>query len=249
MNSCSLNRFYSPAQRKRYQEAIPRRYSCRTFAATPDSTSLSALHYAAARVCLPSTRIVIADCPDELFFPLPVVGGISGSSKCAYLITSKQLQNPALTAGISGEAFVLEAAAMGIGTCWVLGSYRRRHVNIALRANESLACVIALGVPPSHAQPPARKRKPLLRLCMTDPAAWPSWAYNAAEAVRQAPSAVNLQPWQLSYGQHTLRLFCKRNTLDAGIAMLHMEATAPQNHHWEWGEDKCVAHLIVEENK
>ena len=67
--------------------------------------------------------------------------------------------------------------------------------------------------------------------------------------MRQAPSAVNLQPWSLSYAQRTLRLLGKRaDSLDMGIAMLHMEAAAGDAPHlWQWGEDKCVAHLIAEE--
>lgn len=249
MDRCPLNRFYSPAQRKRYREAIPRRYSCRTFAGTPDAGTLSALNYAAARVCLPGIRIVIGDCPEKLFFALPAVGGISGSQKCAYLIASTALETPSLFAGISGEAFVLEAAAMNVGTCWVLGSYRRKLVQVELKENERLVCVIALGTPPAHAQPPARKRKKLSQLCLSDPASWPLWAYNAAEAVRQAPSAVNLQPWKMGYSATSLRLLGKINSLDTGIALLHMEAAAPDNHHWEWGSEKTVAHLMIEENK
>ena len=203
MEDCPLNRFYSPAQCVRYLEALPRRYSCRAYAASPNAEQLAALNYAAARVCLPGTRIVIADCAPNLFFSIPVVGGIRGTGKCAYVITD----------------------------------------------GERLAALIALGIASDPTEAPAHKRKPLAQICLSAPSEWPLWAYKAADAVRQAPSAVNLQPWKLSYGQRTLRLLGKKaDSVDMGIAMLHMEAAAGNvRHTWVWGSDRCVAHLIAEE--
>ncbi len=247
MDLCPLNRFFSPAQRARYAEALTRRYSCRCFAAAPDGAALAALNYAAVRVCLPGTRIVIADCPKQLFFPVPVVGGIKGAEKVAYVIAAREQADGLLLCGISGEAFVLEAEAMGVGTCWVSGSYRRRAVSVALAPQERVAAVIALGQASSEHKP-IQKRKSLSDICRTPPASWPLWAYHAAEAVRRAPSALNLQPWRLSYGQQTLRLLGKkRNTLDMGIAMLHMDAAVQGSRHWQWGEGKCIAHMTVED--
>lgn len=251
MPSCPLNRFYSPAQRARYRDAMARRYSCRAFDGVLDSAVLSALNYAAARVCLPGTRIVIADCSDELFFGLPVVGRIRGMRKCAFLFASRQLSDPRLIAGISGEAFVLEATAMQVGTCWVSGSYRRRNVPVTANEDELLVAVIPLGVPENPKEEIKRHRKSLSQICLSAPAQWPLWAYNAAEAVRIAPSAVNLQPWKLSYSQHALRLMGKkRDSIDMGIALLHMEAAAgDENCCWEWGENGCIAHLLYEEKQ
>ena len=249
MEDCPLNRFYSPAQCVRYLEALPRRYSCRAYAASPNAEQLAALNYAAARVCLPGTHIVIADCAPNLFFSIPVVGGIRGTGKCAYVITDDALHLPRTQAGVSGEAFVLEAAAMGVQTCWVTGTYRRSLTGAALGEGERLAALIALGIASDPTEAPAHKRKPLAQICLSAPSEWPLWAYKAADAVRQAPSAVNLQPWKLSYGQRTLRLLGKKaDSVDMGIAMLHMEAAAGNvRHTWVWGSDRCVAHLIAEE--
>lgn len=249
MDACVLNGFYSPAQCARYLEAIPRRYSCRAYAAGPDADQLAALHYAAARVCLPGTRIEIADCPERLFLHVPLVEPIRGTDKYACVIANTSAPLPHTLAGIGGEAFVLEAAAMGIGTCWVSGTYRRSEVAVPLGENEKLLAVIALGKAADAEAPPRRKRKPLAQICLTPPDQWPLWAYHAAEAVRRAPSAVNLQPWKLGYSQHALRLLGKRrDSLDMGIAMLHMEAAAGGGkHQWKWGEDGCVAHLIAGE--
>ena len=248
---CPVNGFYSDAQRKRYQSAIARRFSCRAYGEPLDISHLSALSYTAERVCLPGVRMMIADCPDKLFFGLPVVGKIQGMSHCAYLIVKKDMERALTIAGVSGEAFVLEAAAMGVGTCWVSGSFRRLEANVDMAEDEKLVAVTPLGLPKEVDHAPHRHRKKLQQICLTEPSNWPHWAYCAAENVRHAPSAVNLQPWRLDYGGHALRLMTngKTDSLDMGIAMLHMEcAMDGRKHLWEWGEGKTAAHLIVEEN-
>ena len=118
-----------------------------------------------------------------------------------------------------------------------------------MEEGEKIKALIALGVPGEEGGP--RRRRRLSEICSPDPSDWPLWAYNAAEYVRIAPSAVNLQPWRLSFAGRTLMLSSARPnaSLDMGIAMLHMmTAVADVRHHWEWGRDKCVAHLIAEEN-
>ena len=249
MEASILNTFYSPAQLARWREAIPGRYSCRAYAAGPDAGQLTALNYAAQRVCLPGTRIVIAPCPEGLFLRIPLVEPIRGTGTYACVIADMEQTLPHTLAGISGEAFVLEAAAMRVNTCWVSGTYRRGAVNVKVKENERVVAVTPLGIAAGD-PPQGRKRKKLAQLCTSAPENWPQWAYRAAEAVRQAPSAVNLQPWSLSYGQKTLRLLGKKaDSLDMGIAMLHMAAAVgDRRYHWEWGREKCVAHLIAEEN-
>ena len=209
---------------------------------------LTALHYTAARVCLPGVRIVLAECEDSLFVRVPVFGGISGAKRCACIFVNKEQPHAMTLAGISGEAFVLEAQSQNVATCWVSGTYRRKLVPAEPEEGEKLAALIALGIPESETSGMKRKRKALTDICLTPPAEWPHWAYQAAEAVRQAPSAVNLQPWRLNYGQQTLRLLGKRtDSLDMGIAMLHMEASVGSlPHAWVWGDYRCTAHLIVE---
>lgn len=250
MASCPLNHFFSPAQRARYLAAIPRRYSCRRFAAPPDIPTLAALNYAAARVCLPGVRIALCECADELFIPFPFTGGFHGVRRCAAVIVPREGDLPALLAGVSGEAFVLEATAMGMGTCWAAG-IRKSMLDIDVAEHERVTAVIALGVPEDAEHEVSRKRKKLSQLCIGDPAQWPLWAYHAAEAVRQAPSALNLQPWKLTYARRSLQLLGRKaDRLDYGIALMHMEAAAGDvNRLWEWGEHGAVAHLVAEESE
>ena len=248
MEPCLINGFFAPAQRERFGAAIPRRSSVRRFQGDPDVGQISALNYAAARTALPGVRIVLGEAPAaSVFMKLPFVEPVRGTSRYAALIVDDSVPHAAVHAGISGEAFVLEAVSMGLGTCWV-ASFKRGGVREPIGGSEKVRAVIALGVPGQ--EPGPRRRKKLTEICASDPADWPLWAYNAAECVRIAPSAVNLQPWRLSFAGRTLMLSALRlgTPLDMGIAMLHMSlGVGDKPHVMRWGEGKEVASLVAED--
>lgn len=248
MDTCALNGFYAPAQRARFLEAVPRRRSVRRFSAGPDIAQKSALSYAAARVCLPGVRIELIECtPERLFRKLPLVGGITGTERAAVLIADENAPHALLHAGISGEAFVLEAVSLGLGACWI-GCFKPGGAEVTLEEGERIAAVIPFGVPDE--EPEGSKRKKLTEICSGDPAQWPLWAYHAAECVRFAPSAMNLQPWRLSYAGRTLVLSRTAfgGDLDLGIALLHMSLGVGEKEHIiRLGEGREIASLIAED--
>ena len=248
MDDCAVNGFFSPAQTEKYSAAVPKRRSVRTYLGDPDVSQMSALHYAAARLTLPGVRIALGDAPaGEIYRRLPLVEPIHGSRRYAAVIVDEEIPHAAIHAGISGEAFLLEAVSLGMGTCWV-AAFKRGGVNVPLEEGEKVKAVIALGVPGKEGGP--RKRKKLTEICSSDPSDWPLWAYNAAEYVRIAPSAVNLQPWRLSFAGRTLMLSSVRQNayLDMGIAVLHMTLGAREKPHvLRWGEGKEIISLIAED--
>ncbi len=249
MQDCALNDFFGVAQRTRLYGAVAQRASVRAYCAPPDVAQLSALHFTAARVCLPGVRIVIGECDEEkLFVNLPIVGAVVGTNRYAAIIADKSVPHASLHAGISGEAFILEAVALGIGTCW-LAAFRRRALEIELSPDESVLAITPLGLI-AEEDVHERKRKPLADLCTSDPTAWPIYAFNAAECVRAAPSAMNRQPWRLSYAGRTIMLSRKLlgGDLDMGIALLHLSlGVGERKHILRWGEGREVATLIVED--
>lgn len=245
-----MNGFFSLAQRSRLYSAVSQRRSVRQFQGEPDVAQMSALHYAAARVCLPGVRILLGDtAPENLYRRLPMVTGITGTRRYAAVLVDENVPHAAIHAGISGEALILEAVSMGLGTCWV-AFFKRGGVNVAMEEWEKAVAVIALGVPADTEG--GRRRKPLQEICLGDPAAWPLWAFDAAECVRHAPSALNRQPWSLAYAGRTLQLSRAKfgTDLDMGIAMLHASlGVKDMPHEMRWGDGKEIASLIVEDEK
>jgi len=148
--------------------------------------------------------------------------------------------------GYYGEILVLEATALGLGTCWVGGSFDKKNMPFALSDNENVACTITIGSVDekdsfkeklvrslSH-----RKTKTVEELYTGDPIV-PEWFINGMQAVQKAPSAVNRQPVLFSYDAGVVTASVKDETdfmmaIDLGIAKLHFELGAGSGS-WEWG--------------
>jgi len=152
-------------------------------------------------------------------------------------------------AGYLGEAFVLEATNLGLGTCWVAGTLRRAALAevVDLTPGEHVVAVTPLGYPEPRKQLAERvmsaavhstARRQLENIAPNlhrdrspDAPPWPSWAIAAVEAARLAPSGANRQPWRFRLQGETLIMGSAANAgwtapIDFGIAMLHAELGA-----------------------
>lgn len=245
VNLFRLNGFYTEPQKKRFALAMDKRSACRAFSGSITPAQWADLSYSAQRCCLPSARIVLGMC-DAGFFRAALLpqNAFTGVERFAALIADTREKHHALLAGISGEAFVLSAAAAGVGTCWVSQSYKKKDSPVRLTASEALLCVIALGPPAADAgiSVLSRKRKPVERLVRGGSVAgWPDWALQAVHAVRLAPSHQNAQPWELSRAGDTLFFYgADKQSLENGIAILHAEAVIPARHEWTLGADRNI---------
>lgn len=249
MEDCAINGLLTSAQRLRWVSAVPLRGSVRSFSGAPDVAQNSALHYVLGRLTLPGARIELIDVPAEkLCVKLPGVERVNGTTRFAVVVVDRQTPHAEHHAGFLGEALVLEAVSLGLGACW-LGSFKRHGIPVEMNGNERAAAIIALGEPLKRS-PTVRKRKTLQKLCGGDPSGWPLWAYNAAECVRNAPSAMNFQPWRFAFSGHTLLLkkTWYATGLDMGIALLHMTLGAGETPHTlHWGKGAEVASLVAED--
>lgn len=141
--------------------------------------------------------------------------------------------------GYYGERLVLDATKMGLGTCWVAGSYDRKDPAFKCEAGQEVVSVITIG----HVEPnnstgenfiyklTHRKSKPIsdfYSLHHSDAPA-PEWFIEGIKAVAKAPSAANSQPVHLVYDKEAEQISAhvsgKRATdlIDLGIAKLHFE--------------------------
>lgn len=238
----TLERLFPPAQRTRLYGAIPKRYSCRSYAGAPSAADWASLSYAAQRYALPGTRLILQTVAPELFTGIMLgYGKITGCTTAAVLTVSLGDPLGRVHAGILGEAFCLEATALGLGTCWVSGTYRRKRLDLPLKPDEAVLAVIAVGRPAKAELPENRRRKSLNRLCKDDPTLWPEEFRLAAAAVQAAPSAMNLQPWDMLLEDGSLSLAVPdRQQLELGIAACHAELALSIPHRWTFAESAAL---------
>ena len=236
----ALDKLFNPAQRKRLADAIPRRVSCRAYIGAPSTADWASLAYAAERYRLPGARLALCRVDEVLFTgTLLGMGRITGCTAAAAVIAEPSEPLSRLHAGILGEAFALEATGLGLGACWVSGTYRKRLLTVPLREDEVVLCIIAVGVPvPGSMNPADRKRKPVERIARGYDH-WPATFRDVARAVQAAPSAMNVQPWQLLLEDGCFILDgSDRSQLDLGIALCHAELTLPAHSPWQFGTSR-----------
>ncbi len=168
-----------------------------------------------------------------------------------------------LDLGYTLEQVVLEATRLGLGTCWIAGSYNPERAGDAvnLAAGEVAAAVVALGYPVEqgwgrfHSRAVRQlvgghKRKPLTEIVFAgrwgehwSPGGSDSTMVAVLEHARLAPSAVNRQPWRFVVQSKDLVLATVRPApIDAGIVMAHValaSAALGQPGRWtvRWGDE------------
>ncbi len=141
------------------------------------------------------------------------------------------------------EQVVLEATRLGLGTCWITGSYDAQQAGntVGLAAGEVAAAVCALGYPAQdrwgrfHSRTVRRlarghRRKPLTDIVFAGRWGEP-WTLDgtvpmltaALDHARLAPSASNRQPWRFIVRPDNVTLALTRPApIDGGIVMAHL---------------------------
>ncbi len=148
--------------------------------------------------------------------------------------------------GYYGESLLLDIVDMGLGTCWVGGTFDRDA--FAHAEGEAIPDVILIGnigkpglkdrlmMQVNH-----RNRKPTeVRITSDEP--MPDWIKSGMEAVIAAPSAMNKQKPLFAYSEGILTATVpndyRADLTDLGIAKLHFEIGANNGGHFEFGNGK-----------
>lgn len=155
------------------------------------------------------------------------------------------------------EQVVLEATRLGLGTCWITGSYSPKQAGdaVKLERGEVAAAVCALGYPTErefgrlHTRvirqlAGGHNRKPLTEIVFSERWGKPWSAQDSdprlvatLEHARLAPSASNRQPWRFVVDADRVTLaVVKPSFIDAGIVMSHVtlaSAAVERARHWE----------------
>lgn len=160
--------------------------------------------------------------------------------------------------GYYGERFVLLATSLGLGTCWVMGSYEKDSVHPELGDGEKLHGIIPVGYP-MRVQPlrqravrhSFRKNNRYLGDLYDGPTKLrqaPLWIQAGVGSIWAGPSAVNEQPVVIrqaikdapvSASLDREHLKTDHGLTDLGIAKLHFEigaASEDMQGSWQWGD-------------
>lgn len=139
--------------------------------------------------------------------------------------------------GYYGEKIVLEATKLGLGTCWVGGTYQRGNSVFNLADQEELVCVVTIGnVGEAYTMKEKvifglmhRKTKSAETLYEADSKP-PQWFLDGISAVQKAPTAVNSQKFRFSYISGKITAYVPDTAgfdlVDLGIGKLHFETGA-----------------------
>lgn len=146
-------------------------------------------------------------------------------------------------AGYYGERLVLDLVDMGLGTCWVGGTFDRSV--FTLPDGESIPDVIVVGkvdkldVKEKLMKAGLHDKKKPVKERLTADAETPDWVKNGMEAVRMTPSAKNTQKPHFYFENGKIRAEVTdeyiQDLVDLGIAKLHFEQGAENGGKFELG--------------
>ena len=179
-------------------------------------------------------------------------GLFSGSPSLIAMVGEANQPDLKRLTGYYGELILLECISIGLGTCWIGGSYDREQCSksIKLKNSETLVCTIAAGetaafktLKESLISQIGRKKQSFEELLADTDETPPLWVKLGIEAARTAPSAVNGKPIAYRFQNNEVSAFiAKRHygseEIDLGISMAHFQLGAMQGlHYGSWLKD------------
>lgn len=235
---------------QRWEKAVEIRHSTRTY----DNIPLSEEHKETIESFITSLNrgvegvraVFVKEGGDKVIKSiLGSYGVIKGvNSYLAFLADEQDTKYPEKI-GYAGEMCILEIASLGLGTCWISGTYRPE---IAVKQtnpepHEKVVAITPVGYGSQESlmgklmkkTVGSQKRKALGELCPGGyKEDWPEWIKRAVHLARLAPSAVNRQPWRfrISADENSIIIGLDNpgsadgKRMDCGIAMLHIEIGA-----------------------
>ncbi len=135
--------------------------------------------------------------------------------------------------GYYGEKIVLRATELGLNTCWVAGTYRKKKAAATVAEGEKLLIVIAIGYGEDNGAP--RKTKSIEQLSRAG-GPLPDWFHRGVEAAQLAPTAINQQKFLFELNGDTVKATAGNGfftKIDLGRAKDHFEIGAGEGG-WKW---------------
>ena len=182
-------------------------------------------------------------------------GMISGVKSFIALVGNKEIEDFKQKLGYYGEMIVLQATSLGIGSCWVGGTYDKSKCKkyMKFKENEELVCIIALGYTPKDLSIKEKvvksfnkKNTSVNDILTSSQKDMYSWVESGVEFALKSPSALNKK--EIAYEIEDKKVKAVISTknhgyeeIDLGISMLHFQLGAYSegykgSWHYENGE-------------
>mgnify|MGYP003190614877 FL=1 len=217
------------------REAMQQRHSVRSYLSTPIPQDVLTTLRQAVKECSSAAKMriqLVTDEPEAFRGFLARRGHFVGVRNYIAFVGQKDDTLDERT-GYYGERLVLLAQQLGLNTCWVAATYRKKKCPAVVNPGEKLVCVIALGYGLWRGKP--HTGRPATELSNLT-AASPDWFRCGMEAVLLAPTARNQQRF---FFQQSGDAVSVRSTggsyskIDLGIVKHHFELGAgAENFRW-----------------
>lgn len=223
-------------------EAMRRRTSRRQYTAPPSHAEMDELRHAVATANLKSgLDIRLVEDGSEAFDGITKSYGLfSGVHTIILLAGPARDENLKEKAGYYGEEIVLRAVELGLGVCWVGGTFDRKTLAATLPPGAQLVAVVTVGrVKPEkgfvekavrRVTGAGNKRAKDLYMTETEEETLPEWFLAGVDAAALAPSAMNRRPVRFGLKNGVVKAAVPEaaglNMVDLGIAKLHFEIGA-----------------------
>ncbi|MBQ7990039.1 MAG: nitroreductase family protein [Oscillospiraceae bacterium] len=144
-----------------------------------------------------------------------------------FVLTGRKDTDSDETAGYMGQKLVLAVEEMGLGTCWVGGTFSKGKCKAELGADEKIICIIAVGYPDEEGS--KHRCKPMDKICSVKEEDMPAWFRNGVVAALYAPTAMNQQKFMISLDEDKVKITCGKGPfvkVDLGIVKYNFEAAS-----------------------
>lgn len=173
---------------------------------------------------------LVTNCPDAFSGFLADYGWLRGATDYIALVGKDGAEE---ACGYYGERLVLKAQILGLNTCWVGGTYKKKKTKFKTDTGEKLYLIIAVGYGRTQGSP--RRSKSYNAVAVTD-GETPAWFRRGVEAALLAPTAVNQQRFKLILRDGVVTAAAPAGPytkVDLGIVKYHFEIGAgKENFRW-----------------
>lgn len=162
-------------------------------------------------------------------------GNFNNCKNYIAIIGNKNDENLNEKSGYYGEKIVIKAQELGLNTCWVAMTYKKKEVPFNINDNEKLVIIIATGYGVN--QGVAHKVKDFKSVSKTTEDVAPDWYKKGIEFALFAPTAINQQKFVFELKENNKVLAKAKlgpcSKIDLGIVKYHFELGAGSDN-FEW---------------